>query len=297
VCGVLCECMGVYGCVSGVCGYECVCMGMLMRPFLKWAGNKYRVLSLIKAQLPEGTRLIEPFMGSGALFLNTQYPRYLLGEINQDLVNLYKQLKQDDDDFIKRARPYFSPKYNAEKRFYHLRDTFNDSDDPNLKSALFLYLNKFGYNGLCRYNSDGGYNVPFGSYKKPYFPEKEMRYFHKKSKSATFRCMDFIKTMNQAKAGDVVYCDPPYVPLSNSANFTQYHFYGFDEQKQILLADKAKELRQKGVFVMISNHNTPFTKKLYKDAKCIRFSVQRTISCQGQSRNKAPEVLAIYEPS
>lgn len=266
-----------------------------MKPFLKWAGNKYQIIERIKDVLPDGGRLIEPFVGSGAVFLNTEYRRYLLADNNADLINLYQIIKAEGDDFIDYARKLFTPKNNSEKVFYLFRDKFNSSQNPRLKSALFIYLNKHGFNGLCRYNLKGEFNVPFGRYKKPYFPEIEMVEFHKRAQKAIFMCADFVKTMKSAKAGDVVYCDPPYVPLSATSNFTSYSAGGFGQEQQLMLALLAEELANRGVTVVISNHNTEFVLKAYANAQISKFDVQRFISCDGANRGKASEVLAVFK--
>lgn len=264
-----------------------------MKPFLKWPGNKYRIVNVIKKKLPVGKRLIEPFAGSGSILLNTDYSRYLVGEKNTDLINLYQQLKQPQQ-FIKICKSFFVAKNNKEKKYYVLRKLFNQTDDLELKAALFLYLNRHGYNGLCRYNLSGGYNVPFGFYHKPYFPEKEMEFFAARLPKVSFKNADYRKTMRFAKQGDVVYCDPPYVPLSATANFTSYGPFGFDKVDHIELVELAENLAARGIPVIISNHNTLFVRKLYANAKIYNIEVQRNISCVGNKRSKAQEVIAVF---
>ena len=136
-----------------------------MRPFLKWAGGKYRLIERIKEKLPPGKRLLEPFAGSCALSLNTDYDSYWLNDINADLINLYKTLQKDGPSFIAFCRAFFKDTNNTPEKFYELRQQFNTEKDIYSKAALFLYLNRHGYNGLCRYNSSGEFNVPFGQYK------------------------------------------------------------------------------------------------------------------------------------
>jgi DNA adenine methylase len=266
-----------------------------LRPFLKWAGNKYRLLERIRAMLPPGRRLVEPFVGSGAVFLNTDYPRYLLTDTNKDLVDLYLLLQAEGADFIDECRLLFTPANNQADRYYRLRAEFNESDDVRRRAALFVYLNRHGYNGLCRYSAKGGFNVPFGRYKRPYFPATEMLAFHRKSRRAVFRHADFGETMTSTRAGDVVYCDPPYVPLSASSNFTNYSAGGFSANQQIELADSARRLAGKGIPVLISNHNTRFAQGIYAGSKIENFQVQRNISCNGTHRGKAGELLALFE--
>ncbi len=274
------------------------------RPFLKWAGGKFRVLPHILLALPPGKRLLEPFVGSGAVFLNTEFDTYRLADINPDLIGLYQTLQVQGEDFIEYAQRWFTAKNNSAERYYALREKFNKlgpclekaskEKDRREKAALFLYLNRHGYNGLCRYNSDGGFNVPFGRFKAPYFPADEMRAFHHKSQRAEFVCADFRSVMKMAKKNDVVYCDPPYVPLTATASFTAYARSAFGPTEQFDLAAAADALRRKTVPVLISNHDTPITRELYQSATLTAFPVRRFISCNGARRSNASELLARY---
>ena len=259
------------------------------RSFLKWPGNKYRVLDHLCPRLPQGTKLIEPFVGSGVVFLNTDYPRYLLNDVNADLIQVYKLLQTYGKEFIEHAKKYFQPKYNQAESYYALREKFNACQDIWEKSALFIYLNRHGYNGLCRYNRSGFFNVPFGRYLQPYFPQKEMEYFHLKSqRQVTFTCADFRKSMQRVRAGHVVYCDPPYMPLTATANFTSYSRQPFQMEQQEQLVQAAQGLMQRGISVIISNHDTPFIRNVYSNAQLEFFSVTRSISCKGNKRTRAP---------
>ena len=264
------------------------------KSFLKWAGGKYRLLDKILPCLPNGNRLIEPFVGSGAVFLNTDYQHYLLNDVNNDLITLYKILIKQPATFITYAQSFFTVKNNTAQHYYQLRQKFNLSLDPMERSALFIYLNRHGYNGLCRYNLKGEFNVPFGQYKKPHFPEIQLLAFVTKAKHAKFTQQPFEKIMLQAKVGDIVYCDPPYVPLSTSANFTQYSMRKFTQQDQEHLAELAITLASQNIPVIISNHNTQFTRRIYERAQFKKFSATRLISCHGATRQPAKELLAIF---
>jgi DNA adenine methylase len=268
-----------------------------MKPFLKWAGGKFRLIERIKAVLPPGKRLIEPFVGSGAVFLNAEYPAYLLADSNPDLINLYRYLQTEGPDFIAYGRTFFQPEQNEKSAFYTWRELFNQTKNPREKAALFLYLNKHGYNGLCRYNSQGKFNVPFGRYKQAHFPEAEMTFFWQKAQRAEFCQGSFQATLAAALPGDIVYCDPPYQALSKTANFTSYSDtpFGWTEQEQ--LADMARQLAGRGIPVLISNHDTTEIRNLYDGAELRYFSVQRFISCDGANRHKAPELLAYFAPA
>jgi DNA adenine methylase len=265
-----------------------------MRPFLKWAGGKYRLLHHIHNVLPKGNRLIEPFAGSAAVFLNTQYNKYIIADTNSELINLYSFLQTEKNSFIKYCRHFFIPENNSKEKYHQLRDKFNSTKNKRLKAALFLYLNRHGYNGLCRYNSQGKYNVPFGLHNKPFFPLEAMSYFINQSQKASFIQADFTQTMQKAKKGDVIYCDPPYVPLTETANFTHYHRQNFSLDAQIKLAQEAERLANKHIPVIISNHDTEFTREIYKNSRLIFFDVQRYISRDISNRKKVKELLAVY---
>lgn len=266
-----------------------------MKPFLKWPGGKYKVVHRIKELLPPGKRLIEPFVGSGAVFLNTEgYEEYLLADINQDLIHLYQILQSDGEAFIQYCKTFFVDGNNNPDAYYSFREIFNSTKDIALKSALFLYLNRFSFNGLVRYNLAGKFNAPFGRYKKPYFPEEEMRYFHRKAQRATFIWADFRQTLSMAESGDVIYADPPYVKLSNTANFTEYSAGGFGRKEHEELTFRSKELADNGIYVLLSNHETQYTLSAYSSAEIVSIEVQRNISCDGSNRRKAKELLALF---
>ena len=140
------------------------------------------------------------------------------------------------------------------------------------------------------------FNTPFGLYKKPRLPVKEMQSFIAAAGNTTFLHAVFTDSMQQARKGDVVYCDPPYAPLSKTAYFTDYHSGGFSWDDQLLLAGTAQKLADRGIQVVISNHKTRDICTLYKDAgaRISSFKVQRHISCNGSNRQKADEILAVF---
>lgn len=264
---------------------------------LKWPGGKKRVLKYLRNFIPADNcqRLVEPFVGGGAVFLNLEFEEYLLCDVNKDLISLYRIVQHSASKFIRDARKLFTEKNNCAEKYYYYRDQFNISDDSYQKALLFLYLNRHGYNGLCRYNAKGGYNVPFGRYRNPYFPEKELKLLAEKASRATFIRGDFELAFSQLRSGDVVYCDPPYSPINRTSNFTAYSGNSFNDEDQERLVDRAIAVRNLGISTVISNHYVEFTKKLYADADDISlFSVQRSISQIGENRKKVEEVLALY---
>ncbi|TOJ95097.1 Dam family site-specific DNA-(adenine-N6)-methyltransferase [Vibrio parahaemolyticus] len=266
------------------------------RAFLKWAGGKYGLVEDIQRHLPPARKLVEPFVGAGSVFLNTDYEHYLLADINPDLINLYNLLKERPEEYISEAKRWFVAENNRKEAYLSIRAEFNKTDDVMYRSLAFLYMNRFGFNGLCRYNKKGGFNVPFGSYKKPYFPEAELEFFAEKAKKATFVCEGYPETFRRARKGSVVYCDPPYAPLSNTANFTSYAGNGFTLDDQAALADMAERTAtERGIPVLISNHDTTLTRRLYHGADLSVVKVKRTISRNGSGRNKVDELLALFK--
>lgn len=269
-------------------------MSNLISP-LKWAGSKRLILDTILSQLPEGNRLIEPFVGSGTVFLNANYSSYILNDLNSDLINFFRNLR-DRLDFIEYAQELFTDINNSSERYYVLREAYNTTNDLIYKAALFLYLNKFGFNGLYRVNSCGRFNVPYGHHKKtPSFPIKNLLACKEKLKNAKLIDADFEIIIKSALSGDVIYVDPPYVPINNNVDI-RYTQFLFGELEQIRLKNICKEIAEKkGIPILISNHDTAYTRELYSDAsKLYNFDVQRNISCNGKKREKCAELLVIY---
>lgn len=240
-----------------------------MSTILKWAGNKTAIMSELKKHLPAGPRLVEPFAGSCAVMMETDYPSYLVADINPDLINLYKKVAADCEAFISRARALFE-EANREVAYYNIRQEFNYSTEITdfMKAVYFLYLNRHGYRGLCRYNKSGHFNIPYGNYKNPYFPEKEIRAFAEKAQRATFICASFDETLAMLKVGDVVYCDPPY-----DGTFSGYHTDGFTEDDQYHLASILEHRSSEGHPVIVSNSNTSLTRSLYACVNCHCFII------------------------
>lgn len=271
-------------------------MSIKNRAFLKWAGGKFKLVDALNRHLPQGKRLIEPFVGAGSVFLNTNYDSYLLCDINRDLIELYNIVKHRPEEYIKAAKAMFVDKMNDKEAYYDVRKKFNASRDPFKRSVYFLYLNRHGFNGLCRYNRKGEFNVPFGSYKKPYFPEKEILAFAEKAQKAEFLCISYEQAFEMASGGDVIYCDPPYAPLSTTASFTTYVGAGFSLDDQALLARYSRHIAlEKGIPVLISNHDIPLTRELYHGARFETIKVQRNISQKGSGRVKVDELMALYD--
>jgi DNA adenine methylase len=263
--------------------------------FLKWAGNKTKIIPTLFDVFPDGTRIVEPFAGSCAVSLNSNIPSGLATDFNPDLINTFKTLQTNGGIFINYCKTFFTKKNNTETSFYEIRDKFNSIIDSNseYKAAAFVYLNRHCFNGLCRYNQKGQFNVPFGKYNKPYFPEKEMYYFFERSKYIVFKNCDFQETFLEVKRGDIVYCDPPYLPI-NKTSFVDYSMKGFGIEQHRQLAMCAEKAINKGAITIISNSDTLTTEKIYSGSiETIKIDVKRFISANG-NRNVAKEIIAIY---
>jgi DNA adenine methylase len=270
-----------------------------IRPFLKWPGRKFSIIGYLKNHFIKPNKeiiFIEPFLGSAAVFLNTDYKNYVLNDSNQDLINVYLYLMKEGEKFIKYCNKYFIEKNNVLEQYYDLRDIFNNSTVSRKKAALFVYLNRHGYNGLCRYNSSGQYNVPFGRYKTINLLHNEMLAFYNKANTNKIKiqCSDFTTCFEQVNNNTVFYCDPPYVPISSSASFTQYDKESFNFTHQKKLVDLVVHAKKLGAASFISNHDLTITRELYEGAKIVSFDVKRTISCKSNNRNYVKELLAIY---
>jgi len=262
-----------------------------MSTILKWAGNKSRVMPELLRHLSEGARLVEPFAGSCAVMMNTDYPAYLVADINPDLINLYRQIKEHARPFIVVAASLFNQNTTGES-YYAVREAFNH--DPSLplleRAAYFLYLNRNGYRGLCRYNKRGEFNIPFGNYADPYFPLAEIEAFAKKAQRATFICADFRETLRLTKAGDVVYCDPPY-----DGTFSDYHSAGFGKDDHHNLVSMLLDASERCP-VVVSNSDTLYTRSILRDFDITSISVARSIGVDAGKGKRASEIIAVRKP-
>ena len=263
----------------------------MLDPFLKWAGRKSKSLDVILSAIGkiEG-RFIEPFIGSGVVTLNTQ-SSCIIGDCDEDLINVYTQLKHQKD-FVDKQSYYFSGEFNNKDSYYKFRDLYNSLPMNYEKALLFVYLNKHCFNGLYRSNKSKKFNVPFGKYPSVYFPESELLNFKKKLGDCDIYNQDFVDTMCMAKKGDVIYLDPPYLPLSSTSRFVEYNSNGFGMSRHEELASMA---RNAVCNAYISNHDTPDSRRLYENAdKIISVEVTRSISGSLSGRGKVNELLAVF---
>lgn len=270
-----------------------------MHPFVKWAGGKTQLLDKLVSLMPkEYNHYFEPFIGGGALLFHVAPKDFTINDFNSELVQSYKCFSNLDDTekLIERLR--FHQENHSEEHYYEVRSMDKDPDFLSLpiyeRAARMIYLNKSCFNGLYRVNSKGFFNVPSGKKKSVVcYEEKNIQdivEFFKKSKFEILNG-DFEKAVTNAKKGDFVYFDPPYDTWEDKDSFTSYAKNPFGKDEQRRLADCFKSLSDKGVFVMLSNHNTEFIRELYKDFSIHVVEAKRMINSKADGRGSVEEVI------
>lgn len=261
------------------------------QPILKWAGGKRRLAPLILKALPAKIdTYYEPFLGGGAVFFalaaEKRFRRAVLSDCNPDLVSAYRAVRDDAEGVIRclqRMR-------HSEVDYYRIRGSRPRSS--LMKAARTIYLNKTGFNGLYRLNRAGDFNVPFGRYTNPTICDVDgLRAASRALAGVSIEAVDFEESVELAAAGDAVYFDPPYVPASKTANFTAFYSEAFGSDEHARLAQLFMKLAGRGVHVVLSNSDTPETRKLYSGFRRKAIRVQRHISADGKSRGPVGELL------
>ena len=265
-------------------------------PFLKWAGGKQRLLPQYEPFFPPKnsvSRYFEPFIGSAAVFFHQQYPRAHLSDQNGRLIETYEMVRDDVDGVIAALKPH----RNEADYYYAVRA--HEPETAVERAARLIYLNKTCYNGLYRENRQGQFNVPFGRYRNPKIcDEARLRQASAALQTAVLRVADFADATTAAAAGDFVYFDPPYAPLSPSSSFTGYHRAGFGLADQERLAQTVARLTDKGIRVMLSNSSADLVYQLYGRAgyHIIEIQARRNINSDAARRGPVKELLILnYE--
>ena len=263
-------------------------------PVVKWVGGKTKLLPELMARMPEKyNRYYEPFAGGAALFFRLAPKRAVLADFNHDLVGLYTTIAKDVNAVIRRLEMHH--KAHNEAHYYETRERWNDREvswSTPERAAAFIYLNKTCFNGLWRVNRSGAFNVPIGRYTDPPICVPEaLRAAQQVLSRAEIRRADYREAVADAKAGDFLYFDPPYDPITPTANFTSYttNVFGPDQQQE--LADTARKLIAKGCQVMLSNSDTPFIRSIYKGLKIDRVKCARAINSNAAKRGDVDELI------
>lgn len=281
-------------------------MSYLSSP-LKWAGSKAKVLPILLPILNRYKKgnFCEPFIGAANVSLNIDAEIYYWNDLNKDLMLTYSVIFEEPELYKKNCQMFFDMGF---ENYYKLRDAFNRNVleingylfdlAPTNRVGLFQYLNKHGFNGLCRYNKKGEFNVPIGTSSKPKNVPVEaidalVNKFSERPCAVVTSSLSFEKCFEKYegfKSEALIYSDPPYVPLTSDFNYTGE---GFTWEQQVLLKELSKQSKHTAI---ISNHWTPLTEQLYNDADEIHvFDVQRTISCKGSERKRVQECIVVYK--
>ncbi len=264
----------------------------LVRPFLKWAGGKGRLLGQYADLFPDKMgNYHEPFLGSGAVFFFLR-PR-ISGEIHlsdriDELILTYRTVRDDVAGVIRRLKKHV---YDRDY-YYRIRAQNPARLSAAGRAARLIYLNRTGFNGLYRVNRSGQFNVPFGRYVNPTIcDEKGLRQASESLANAEIERRSFVDLAKYVKKNGFVYLDPPYHPLSKTSNFTSYTPDTFGEDEQRALAEVCRALHARGARFMLSNSDTPFVRKIYKGFDVRRVYASRAINASPNRRGKVPEVV------
>jgi len=268
----------------------------LVQPFVKWVGGKRQLLTEIEMHLPKQfSRYYEPFIGGGALLFHLQPKNAVINDSNEELINLYRTIKESPEELIIDLRKH----KNEKDYFYHVRALDRNKNEylkltTIQRASRLIFLNKTCYNGLFRVNRSGEFNTPFGRYKNPNIVNditiRAVSHYLSKNNISILNA-DYQKSLSMIQRDALVYFDPPYDPLSDSAKFTGYTKHGFNKEHQINLKKLCDKLHNKGVKFLLSNSSTEFIKDLYSDYSIFPVQANRIINSKSSGRGKITEVL------
>lgn len=272
-----------------------------MTPVLKWAGGKSQLLPFIKALMPkEYGHYYEPFIGGGAVLLSVVPQKATINDINKQLINLYQQIKNSSNDVIDQIRLLDS--VECDKNYYYLmRDKYNQKIANNELdaecAALMIWINKHCFNGLYRVNHKGLFNVPYNNKTKgKSIDERNLQaigdYFRKTD--IVIQYSDFEEVCKNVKKNDFVYFDSPYIPESDTADFTSYAKDGFSLNDHERLSKLFKALDQRGAKLMLSNNDVEWVRELYHDYKFTHLDVKRMINRDATKRVGREVIITNY---
>ncbi|MDJ0625641.1 MAG: DNA adenine methylase [Candidatus Caenarcaniphilales bacterium] len=263
------------------------------KPIIKWAGGKSGLLAQFKEYFPkECNRYIEPFLGGGAVYLSLkQGIPAIVNDSNAEIINLYKVTTNSPNELMENL-DFLANQY-SEEFYYNLRSQL--PKDKVEMAARAIFLNKTGFNGLYRQNSKGFFNVPFGKRIKcpELYVKDNLLNVSNRLKQAEIKSQDFEEIIDETKEGDLVYCDPPYEPLSRTSSFNAYQANGFSQTEQIRLKEACERAANRGAIVLISNSSAKFILDLYKNFDLKTVSAKRAINSKGSKRGNVDELLAI----
>ncbi|MFM0583072.1 DNA adenine methylase [Streptococcus suis] len=268
-----------------------------LQPFTKWTGGKRQLLPVIKSLMPDNyNSYFEPFIGGGAVFFELIPKKAIINDFNSELINCYRQIKDNPQKLIElltKHQENNSKEYYLELRAVDRDNRINKMTDVE-RAARIMYMLRVNFNGLYRVNSKNQFNVPYGRYKNPKIVDSELilsisQYLNKNN--IEILTGDFEKAVEDVGAGDFVYFDPPYIPLSETSAFTSYTHEGFSYEEQVRLRDVFRKLDKKGAYVMLSNSSSPLVEELYKGFNIHKVEAIRTNGAKVSSRGKISEFI------
>lgn len=268
-----------------------------MKTALKWVGSK----RLFVDKIVDGVDcdyVIEPFVGSGAVTTYLGLPA-TWSDVNDDLINFYRHLRDSGNNFIRMCSDYFKPKYNTKEAYLTLRDVFNKTSRGTIKRAvLFYYLNKHSYRGMVRYNKDGEFNTSYGFYKSPTICERTLNGTHRLLQNVDLYCQNFEETLSTPREGAFVFCDPPYpdeMLTGASRSYYTAQNFTFEDQKRLaeLLQGPVKEWA--GAIRVTNRHDERIT-DLYKGCEVVPLNMRSNMSLKKENRTSAyPQCMIIVK--
>ena len=266
----------------------------IVKPILKWAGGKTQMLGDLLPKVPKSYgRYIEPFFGGGAMFFALQPENAIIADSNPELINMYRQVAENVDEVISCLKKY----ENSSEMFYAVREQDWMCLSKSEAAARTIFLNRTCFNGLYRVNKQGKFNVPYGKYTNPRICDEEgLKAASEALKKAEILCGDYLLVLDHyAQAGDFVFLDPPYLPISEYADFKRYTKEQFYEEDHIELAKMIMRLQERGCHVVLTNSNHPLVHELYAPFTIDVIQTKRHISCNGSTR-KGEDVIVTIPP-
>lgn len=264
------------------------------KPILKWAGGKTQMLGDLFPKVPTSYgRYIEPFFGGGAMFFALQPENAVIADSNPELINMYREVADHVENVIQCLKRY----ENTSEMFYAVRSQEWTILPKAEAAARTIFLNKTCFNGLYRVNKQGQFNVPYGKYKKPKICDEDgLKAASVALKKADILCEDYLLVLEHyAQPGDFIFLDPPYLPISEYADFKRYTKEQFYEEDHVELAKMIMSLRERGCHVILTNSNHPLVHELYAPFNIDIIQTKRHISCNGNTR-KGEDVIVTIPP-
>ena len=266
----------------------------MAKPILKWAGGKTQMLGDLLPKVPKSYgRYIEPFFGGGAMFFALQPQNAIIADSNPELINMYRQVATNVDEVICYLKKY----ENTSDMFYAVREQDWMCLPKAEAAARTIFLNRTCFNGLYRVNKQGKFNVPYGKYVNPKICDEEgLKTASEALKKAEILCGDYLLVLEHyAQAGDFVFLDPPYLPISEYVDFKRYTKEQFYEEDHVELAKMIMRLQERGCYVVLTNSNHPLVHELYATFTIDVIQTKRHISCNGSTR-KGEDVIVTIPP-